>query len=255
MARIVLVHGILGFGDLFPLQPKLYFNGIKPLFERAGHEVLCPNLDALGSVQRRSARLADEVTKFLPSDGQPIYLLAHSMGGLDCRHMLATRLGIAARVKRLITIATPHGGSPVADAVLKPGWFGLPNPAKVLTRYFGSELGAVGDLTTYGVPQDADAVGVSYQCVGCDGGPPHRSTFFDVTAGYGGFGAVRNDGVVSLASASRTRNAAQLDVVWRVDHGEAIGWPSSFQESKQALVAPPPGHIARYQALLERLLK
>lgn len=255
MARIVLVHGILGFGDLFPLQPKFYFNGIKPLYERAGHEVFCPNLAALGSVDLRSASLIEQIAGFLRSDNQPIYLLAHSMGGLDCRRMLVSRPDIAAKVERLITVATPHAGSPVANEVLKPGLFGVLNPARVLTRFFGDEFGAVQDLTTYNVPQDPDVGGVDYQCVGCDGGPPHRSPLFSVTADYGGFGATRNDGVVSLASASRTKNAAHLDVVWPVDHGEAIGWPSSPEAGRQALSVPPPVHIARYQALLERLVR
>lgn len=254
MARIVLVHGILGFGDLFPLQPKFYFNGIRPLFERLGHQVLCPNLAALGPVSRRAPSLASQIDDFLRTGDQTIFLLAHSMGGLDCRRMLVSRPDLAAKVKRLITVATPHAGSPVADEVLDPGLFGVLNPAKAIIGAFGNEFGAVDNLTTYNVPRDPDVAGVDYQCVGCDGGPPHRSLFFAAAAGYGGFGATRNDGVVSLASASRTGNAADLDVVWPVDHGGAIGWPSSPLEGKDALGAPPPVHIARYQALLKRLV-
>jgi len=40
-------------------------------------------------------------------DGRKVHLFAHSMGGLDARHMI-THLGMANRVRTLTTIGTPH---------------------------------------------------------------------------------------------------------------------------------------------------
>ena len=42
-----------------------------------------------------------------------MHLIAHSMGGLDARHMIV-REGMAERVASLTTVGTPHNGTPVA---------------------------------------------------------------------------------------------------------------------------------------------
>ncbi|WP_157521940.1 hypothetical protein [Mitsuaria sp. 7] len=61
MARIVLAHGILGFGSVVPDQPLHYFNGIKAMYEEAGHDVACPTVKTLGSLDARSNSLARQV--------------------------------------------------------------------------------------------------------------------------------------------------------------------------------------------------
>ena len=43
-----------------------------------------------------------------------VVIIAHSMGGLDARYMIS-RLGMDDRVTALVTITTPHRGSPYAD--------------------------------------------------------------------------------------------------------------------------------------------
>lgn len=255
MARIVLAHGILGFGSVLPMQPVNYFNGIKPLYEGLGHEVRCPTVATLGSLDARSTELAAQVLTYWPDDGQSIFLVAHSMGGLDCRRMLALHPEIARRVRRLITVATPHFGSPVADAVLRPGFFGLPNPLVLLSGLFAHDAGALSDLTTRGGLQDADVPGVDYGCVGCDAGVNPGSFLFSQAALVGRFGAAPNDGVVGLASSSKTNDPATLLDRWDGDHGDAVGWPSgSADELKQAARNPPHAHLVRYGRLLATLL-
>lgn len=260
MAHIVLVHGILGFGTVLPMQPRHYFNGIKPLFESAGqHQVACPTLNTLGSLEARSNALEAQLKELWPGDNEPIFILAHSMGGLDCRRVLARNSQIARRVKRLITIATPHFGSPVATQILAPGPLGFPNPAKFATGFFADDIGAIADLRQRGDhdgKQDPDVTEVEYLCVGCDGGPPLASKLFSLTAHIGEFGKTRNDGVVSLDSASRQNRAEKLDIQWEVDHGAAIGWPTgNLMEAADALLKPPPDHIERYRKLLPVLVK
>jgi len=47
----------------------------------------------------------------------PFALVAHSMGGLDARHLIA-RLDPDRRVKSLVTVGTPHLGTPLASWLL-----------------------------------------------------------------------------------------------------------------------------------------
>ena len=244
------------------MDPGLYFNRIATEYTERGHDVFCPSVQPVGSLQERTKQLAVAVLQRWPDDGQPIYLLAHSMGGLDCRRMLAVYPDIARRVPRLITIATPHFGSPVANAALKKGFLGFPTPAELLTAYLADYAGALADLTRRSVLQNGPVNGfkgqpVDYVCIGCNAAATYpRSPVFVATAFVGGFGKVPNDGVVSLDSSSRTNKQADLFAVWPVDHGGAIGWPSGLPfEAAEAAASPPADHLARYVALLGPLLK
>jgi len=259
MARIVLAHGILGFGSVLPIQPIDYFNGIRALYNRMGHDTQCPGVLPLGSLDARSTSLAAQVLTYWPDDGQKIYLLAHSMGGLDCRRMLARHPEIARRVRRLITVATPHYGSPVANAVLRPGFLGplsALNPLNLLSGVFAHDAGALRDLTVRNQLQDDDVTAnhIDYLCVGCDAGTDPDSFLFSATAIAGGFEGP-NDGVVSLASSSKSNDPSKLIDQWDVDHGGAVGWPSGSGDAlKRAADEPPQDHIDRYTKLLKVLL-
>ena len=118
---IVLAHGILGFGAL-PLLPSPvnYFNGVAEHLRRQGHAVFAPHVNPIGSIAQRGDQLAAAILDVPLSEGEQLHVIAHSMGGLDARHALANVDGVAARVKTLVTIGTPHRGSPVADAVDNP---------------------------------------------------------------------------------------------------------------------------------------
>lgn len=258
MARIVLAHGILGFGSVFPDQSINYFNGIKILYELAGHEVLCPTVPALGSLAVRAAELEREILERWPDNSQPLFALAHSMGGLDCRRVIATSQKLKGIFKRLITIATPHFGSPVADVVLNPPAFLGISPVQWLVDFFAEDAGALNDLQTRQVLQDQDAKDVEYLCIGCDSAAtsPHSTLFAAIWLASGKLN-IRNDGVVSLESASRTNDAADLWRVWTLDHGGAIGWPTGGvgQEFLAATKSPPQDHLDRYKQLLPDLIK
>ncbi len=258
MARIVLAHGILGFGSIFPDQSINYFNGIKVLYELAGHEVEAPSVSALGSIETRAAELEAAILKRWPDNSEPLYALAHSMGGLDCRRVIATSNKLNGRFKRLITIATPHFGSPVANVVLKPPRILGVSPIQWLINFFAEDDGALKDLKTRKVLQNEDAEGVEYLCIGCDNSTtfPH-SIFFAATWLAGKKLGILNDGVVSLNSASKTNSAHDLWDVWPVDHGGAIGWPTGGlgNEFLSAINSPPQAHLDKYKKLLPELIK
>jgi hypothetical protein len=107
----------------------------------------------LGSVQLRAQELAARINQKFPAG--EIQIIAHSMGGLDARCMLAQNmLGLAAagRVISFTTISTPHDGSPVANLLLgEPD--GLDFPFNSLLAQFASvNVHALVDLTTTGAP-------------------------------------------------------------------------------------------------------
>jgi hypothetical protein len=258
MARIVLAHGLLGFGSVLPNDPLTYFNGIHALYTGLGHDVICPFVAPLGSIAHRAGQLEAKIlAKWPADDGEKIHLLAHSMGGLDCRHLLGANAALASRVRRLVTVATPHYGSPVADAVLHPHFPGLPLLTPSLGQLFANDTGALADLQTRAHLQDADVPGVDYLCVGCDmAATQPRSLVFALTSSLGAFHAASNDGVVSLDSAARSNGAASLFQTWPVDHGGAVGWPSGglITQAAHAALQPPADHIARYTVLLAVLV-
>jgi triacylglycerol lipase len=249
MANIVLAHGILGYGGVFPLLPVYYFNAIKPLFESHGHKVICPTVAAIGSISVRAPLLEAKILAEWGHNNEPIFILAHSMGGLDSRRVIAHSNALQGRVKRLITIATPHFGSPVANKLLS-------TPLSGVLDIFGGATGGLADLDTRIKMQDESHPGVEYLCIGCDstknGG---RSKIFTAAEFIGGLSEVPNDGVVSLTSSSNTNDPSTLWQTWELDHGEAIGWPSQTPVTlAQAATKPSPDHLDRYQSLLDRLI-
>lgn len=109
---VVLIHGILGFDSLGigPVRVD-YFRRVAARLRGAGFEVTTARLPPLAGVPERAAALA-RLLELLPDDR--LTLFAHSLGGLDARWALAHE-GIADRVGALVTIGTPHGGTPLAD--------------------------------------------------------------------------------------------------------------------------------------------
>ena len=136
-APIVLVHGLLGIGEvrLGGLTVTEYFPGISQQLRAAGNRVLIPNLSLTAGVAERATELKRFINRESPSE--PVHILAHSMGGLDTRYMLS-RLEMHDRVLTLTTLGTPHRGTPFADwgvkrlrHIVRPmlGWIGWPDHA------------------------------------------------------------------------------------------------------------------------------
>src|SRR5262245_18392956 len=64
--KIVLAHGILGFGGgLLPFGIN-YFNVLKGVFEQQGFEVFAPTVAPLGSLEVRSEQLARQIESHWP---------------------------------------------------------------------------------------------------------------------------------------------------------------------------------------------
>lgn len=149
MIPIVLQHGLFGFGELQIGSFRLgYFHGIDRAIAARGHPVIVSRVHPTGSIERRASQLKQNILRQLDGLGrakQRVVILAHSMGGLDARFMIS-KLGMADQVEALVTISTPHRGSPYADWCLRH--LGHRLRAIELINLLGLDMRAVSDLTT-----------------------------------------------------------------------------------------------------------
>jgi triacylglycerol lipase len=253
MKKILLAHGFLGFGSSQIDFGINYFNGIKALLVAEGFDVFAPSVSPIGSLEVRSGQLAAKISEHWPDDSE-ICVIAHSMGGLDARRVIHLH-PVGRRITKLITIATPHFGSRVADAVLGKNSKILQAIPEPILANLRNATGALYDLTTRQVLQDPDCYWVKYMEVACiikKQGLLEGSLFFKLPQAIeGAYGP--NDGVVTYDSASRGRSPI---AEWEMDHCEAIGWPSGYAglETLAAAVKPPVDHLARYKKLVDQFI-
>lgn len=206
---VVLVHGFGGWGELrLGGRSAAYFRGVKQHLEARGICCVVPRLPAVASIEARARVLAEELAQLAHKD---IHVIAHSMGGLDARYALA-RTG-ARGVRSLVTVATPHRGTPLATLGARVGF----------TRVAGLER-ALLDLTPDRVLELSDVMGdvdgVRYASVVVaprEGAvhpllvPTHR-----LLARWVG----ENDGLVPVDSQAWGEVVAAVDT----DHWGAVGW-------------------------------
>lgn len=220
---VVLAHGLFGFDEIRVVGGRHeYFRGVSARLEREGIVVHRARVAKAGSVASRAAELAAFV-RTLP--GGRVNLVAHSMGGLDARYAVA-RLGLANRVASVVTVGTPHLGTPLADVGA-----GIPGRMLLLAALarLGFDLEGFQDLTTprmtafnRAVP---DARGVVYGSV--VGFAPRRSEVNPLllpTYLWLGDRAGASDGIVPAKSQRWGDVVATIEA----DHWAQIGWSRHF---------------------------
>src|SRR5262249_10572062 len=195
-----------------------YFPGIPEHLTEAGNRVLVAALSPTEGVANRAAQLKAFIDKESP--GEPVHILAHSMGGLDSRYMIG-QLGMAERVLSLTTIGTPHRASTFADLAVRR----LERLLKPLLEIFDVPHQAFYDLTTAKCAEFNEKVpdqpGVRYFSVAGrhpDIGWRARMQLFHMFV-HKSEGP--NDGIVSLESA---RWGESFDE-WEGDHLSLVNWP------------------------------
>jgi triacylglycerol lipase len=98
-----------------------YFKGIASHLKKAGFEVHHTSVSFAADVSTRARDLKKEIEKILEKTGhKKVHIIAHSMGGMDARHMIVKEK-MARKVVSLTTIGTPHFGTSVAEVALKQG--------------------------------------------------------------------------------------------------------------------------------------
>ncbi|HEX9815009.1 MAG TPA: hypothetical protein VGB31_08705, partial [Myxococcota bacterium] len=123
---VYLIPGFLGFANVGRLS---YFGHVRrivtELLTERGidtriHVVQTP---PAASLPFRAARVVETIAK-TARRGRPIHLIGHSSGGLDVRLLaspgvaLPTAMDVeqlAARVRSVVTVSTPHHGTPIAS--------------------------------------------------------------------------------------------------------------------------------------------
>lgn len=119
-----------------------YFKGIAGHLRANGFDVHHSSVSFAAGVERRAQDLRNEVQNVLNATGkQKVHIIAHSMGGLDARHMIVD-LAMGDRVASLTTIGTPHLGTSFAN-------WGLSNQGDEFIRIVGNIIDLAGfkDLT------------------------------------------------------------------------------------------------------------
>jgi len=115
---LVLCHGLYGFDvrgpSAFPfLQMHYWSNVMRILKKKIGADVIVTGVPGTGSVESRAEKLDEHLRK--NARGRAINFIAHSMGGLDCRHLISNVKPDDYVPLSLTTICTPHRGSPFMD--------------------------------------------------------------------------------------------------------------------------------------------
>jgi triacylglycerol lipase len=227
--KIVLAHGVLGFGVIpFGEDGIGYFKGVKKRLEEDGHKVIEPSVSPGGNVKTRAGQLAAAIkAEDFAVPGDEVCIIAHSMGGLDARYALVQDPEVASRVRTLVTIGTPHDGSPIADlfsaASIIRKILSFPpfrsEPLRMLESWF-----ALGDLTTGGTSRPPNVGGVDYHHIAGVGRPGDRPTsiFFSKFYKYLKKKGLESDGVVPVDSAMH-RTKVWMNP-WPTDHADEIGW-------------------------------
>jgi triacylglycerol lipase len=241
---VVLVHGILGFGSIGLGRARVhYFRRVARRLEGRNVDVMVARLPMLGGVPARGLALLAQLDR-LPHPR--IVLVAHSLGGLDARWALA-RGALGGRVKTLITIGTPHRGTPIADALARGAAVWL---RRALAR-IGLGSDGVDWLTTERLAtfnrEVPDVDGVTYASIVCASSDGRRvHPLLRVTHGFlAAHGP--SDGLVPATSQAWGQVVAEAEV----DHWGQIGW--SGRHDAAALVeraldvvrALPPGPTVR----------
>lgn len=225
---IVLAHGLFGFDSIEVAGRRVdYWKGIATRIRRAGAECHIAKVPPTASVRKRARALADHVRAL---DAPKVNVIAHSMGGIDARYAVSM-LGLGDRVASVVTIGTPHRGTPLADVGAA-----------------AARLGVEQACARFGVPLDGldDARGrrmSSFNRRVRDVDGIHYASFVgsarDVSAMllpgwlYLRAASGDNDGVVPAASQMWGEVIGEIDA----DHWAQIGWGGGSRFDARAFYA------------------
>jgi triacylglycerol lipase len=213
---VVLAHGLLGFDEIAIAGRKTrYFRGLAGLEADFIH----PRVQPTASIAVRAQRLADLIREV---PGGRVNIIAHSMGGLDARYAIA-RLGLDQRVASLVTIGTPHRGTPLADA-------GSHLVPAAVTRALSKvmDVGALHDLTTVKMEQFnrevLDLPEIAYCSIVAKSSLAQTHPLLWPTHAYLSRKCDENDGIVCASSQRWGTVLREIDA----DHWAQIGWSGKF---------------------------
>ena len=242
---IILAHGVCRFDKVWSdslnidnnddakLDNLHYFKGIRTMLKENEFVVYHSSVSWASDVDTRAEDLKKNVLDILKKENcEKVNIIAHSMGGLDARHMLFNDRNsgkIHQQIASITTISTPHSGSPFADW----GTDNLPHVIPLAQR-LGLDLNALKDLRTDRCREfnsNPDVIEFEQTC--------EKNSVFQTYAGkqnfWSIFGALKlsfyiiekkegdNDGLVSVKSA-RWRDSYFKGILENADHLNELGW-------------------------------
>jgi triacylglycerol lipase len=250
---IVLAHGVCRFDKVWndaleidnSNDPKLdqlhYFKGLRTKLRDHKFEVYHSNVSWAEGVETRATELRQNIIRILEKERvEKVNIIAHSMGGLDARHMLFNSRDsdrLHERVASLTTVSTPHEGSPFADWGTKNLPYVIP-----IAQKLGLYLKGFYDLRTDRCRRfNNDPEVIEFEKA------REKNIKFQTFAGtqkfWGVFDALKlsyyiiekeegdNDGLVSVKSA-KWRDRYFRGVLDNTDHLNELGWWDPAQINK-----------------------
>ncbi len=242
---IVLAHGVCRFDQLWSqalginnthsvkLDKLHYFKNIRTALVQEGFSAFHSNVGWAANVDARAEDLRQSLSDIITRENcEKVNIIAHSMGGLDARHMMFNdrkKGRIHRQIASLTTISTPHAGSAFADwGIGKLGFFIR------IAQKSGSDISGLMDLRTdrcQAFNRNPEVVHFEKTC--------EESILFQTYAGKQTFWPVfhilkfpfriikrlegENDGLVSVESA-KWREDYFKGVIEETDHLNELGW-------------------------------
>jgi hypothetical protein len=123
---VYLIPGFFGFANLGGIS---YFHHVRHITERLMRErgvepeIHAVNTLPTASIRKRAYKLYEQVLETATDPDAPIHLIGHSTGGLDARLFTTPTAQLlrdldleplAGRVRSVVTVASPHQGTPLA---------------------------------------------------------------------------------------------------------------------------------------------
>lgn len=225
---VVLAHGFMGFDELNVVgQRHAYFRAAHELLQQLDVAHYMTKVPPTASIHTRAEQLARQVRAL----AEPrVIVIAHSMGGLDARYAIS-RLGLAQQVAALVTVATPHHGTPIAEvglALRDQAWL------KRALDLIGWDLAALDELTPAHMAQFnaeiVDEPGVAYLSVVAAMERASRRVHRLLLPSflYLQRRAGANDGLVPASSQPWGRVLCEVEA----DHWGQLGWSRHFDAAK-----------------------
>jgi triacylglycerol lipase len=241
-SAIVFVPGLASFSPInLGILRIEYFRGVEQSLEEHGTQTYFPTLPPFAGVAQRARVLANSLSKLKVGR---IHLVAHSMGGLDSRYCIH-HFDPERRIASLVTIGTPHRGTPLANWVLEEDglfqWVTRPWVRTAALDLTPESCQRFNDV----IPDRTDVRYLSYAGVRPVTEMP---SWFRPWTRMLGDKAGENDSQVPLSSAMWGEFKRTL----RADHVELVGWNLGRLEEQDQR---PFDHLAFYQGVVAELLK
>ncbi len=264
---VVLLHGLGGAESFGEVE---YFYRVRETLEPDGYGIHCPSVTAFGSTELRAEEWEVHLDALAEAGvGRRFNLVGHSQGGLDARYLVGG-LHRADLVASVVTVGTPHRGTPVADLLYgfiedeTVDEFWVDMGAEAFALFFGmagednSLVEAMGSLSTEAmadfnarVPDDERVYYASWAGSSCgvldfSCQEDHQGEIVDPLLAIPHFIlwllGEESDGMVPVMSARWGDHQGEIDA----DHADEVGL---FQDTASGAF----DHLAFYKAELRRL--